>query len=755
MGIKIHKIFIVLFFLSSTIGFSQKQDKQLAKANEKYDELAFIKAGKMYEKLIEKGNTSKEVYARLGDTYFFNSDYANAAKWYTKLMEDGKGYSPEYYYRYSISLRASDQADEAFTVMSNYYNKAGKSEDAKKWNPKEYLKAIKDQADRYNGIDQSGVNTAVSDFGIAFIPNEEAIKQAAEIAKFEKAEKARIIRENAAKRRKDDNNKLATKSETQALDKTAKKAESKTGIKAEEKTEDTEAKNFNKLPKYKEVIYATAKDSGFFIKRKNNWNEKPFLKLYTAQIGDDGKLVSEKKMGGEINAKFHQSTPVLTKDGLTMYFTRSVENTNKLNTNPNVQSKKADKIAAPQLKIFQAQKVNGKWTNIQELPYPINMEGTSSAHPALNPENDELYFASNRQKKLTDTDLYVVSRKKGGGFANRVESLGEEINTYGRETFPFVDDNGILYFSSDGHPGLGGLDVFAAAKNSEGKYVVVNVGDQINSINDDFAYAIDSDSKNGYFSSNRQGGTGDDDIYKFTEIKPIVFPFNVNPEIFGTVKDSVSGETLRDVDVIVYNDVNQVIKTVHTDEAGKYSVEVPPLKKHTLEFKKKGYTTETAFVDGLKISEKKEVPVNLFNELAVIVDNKVVTLKEGDNLTDKLKLSPIYFDYGGYTLRKSSKVELDKVISLMKTRPSISIEVKSHTDSRGKDDYNLRLSKNRAKTTMDYIIIEGGIAKDRVWGDGYGETQLINKCANDVPCTEAEHELNRRSDFIMYIKEQN
>jgi outer membrane protein OmpA-like peptidoglycan-associated protein len=740
MGIKIHKVLVLLFCLSSTIGFSQKHNqklnKKIAKANTEYENFSFIKAGKLYERLVEQGYNSKEIYARLGDTYFFNSDYSNALPWYTKMIKNSTFISPEYYQRYSVCLRANDMHDEAQLVMADYYEKSGNKEQAENWNPAVYLNAIEEQSDRYAELGEAGINSVFADFGAALVPNEEAIKQALEVIKFERAEKTRIIKENAEKRRKEDNNKLAAKGEyfTQKNE--------------ENENQDIEVISFEKLPKYKEVIYASAKDSGVFLKRKHNWNEKSFLKLYSAQITEDGTLENEKKISGDINTKYHQSTPVLTKDGSTMYFTRLVPY-------DKIKNKTANKKAIAQLKIFQAQKINDKWANIQELPYPINMEETSSTHPALSPDDNELYFVSNRKKKMGDTDLYVISIKKGGGYDNKVRSLGEEINTYGRETFPFVDSNGILYFSSDGHPGLGGLDVFAAAKDNEGKYSVINVGRPINSINDDFAYVIDNDSKKGFFSSNRKGGTGDDDLYKFLEIKPIVFPFKLNPVYFGTIKDSISGEPIEEVEVTVLNDLNEKVKVIFSDKLGKYSLDLPPLKKHNLIFKKKGYTTEKAFAKGLKISEKKEIPVTLFNELAVIVDNKVVTLKEGDNLTEKLKLSPIYFDYGGYTIRKSSKLELDKVINLMKTRPSISIEVRSHTDSRGKNDYNLKLSKNRAKTTMDYIILEGEISRDRVKGDGYGESQLINNCDDGIKCSEAEHELNRRSEFIIIIKEQN
>lgn len=696
---------------------------------------------------MNKGYDSKEIYARLGDTYFFNADYYNALQWYTKMMEDVTSAPSEYYYRYSVCLRANDQHEEGLAVMNAYYKKEGKEDEAKKWDPVTYLKAIAAQSDRYDNLSQAGINSPFSDFGAALVPNEEAVKQSLKIAQVEKSDKDRIIRENAEKRRNDDGNKLGAKREILVQE---KKKENQEKFIVNSKESDSKNNDFlilssEKLPKYKEVIYATAKDSGFF-KRKHNWSEKAFLKLYTAQIDEDGNLHNAKKLSGDVNSKYHQSTPVITSDGLTMYFTRLV-------VYDKIKNKAKNKKAISNLKIFQAQKVNNKWGDVKELPYPINVEGTSSAHPALSANNDDLYFVSNRKKKTNDTDLYVVSRKKGGGFANKAEPLGEEINTYGRETFPFVDNSDVLYFSSDGHPGLGGLDIFAAVKDEEGKYIVANVGEPINSTSDDFAYSIDSDSKRGFFSSNRKGGTGDDDLYTFLETKSISFPFKLNPVYSGTVKDSISGQKLRGVEVTIFNDLKEKIKTIYSDESGEFSVDLEPLKNYTFEFKKKGYTTEKIAAKGIKIGEKKEIQAVLFNELEVVVGNQVLTLKEGDNLTEKLKLKPIYFDYGGYTLRKSSKLELDKVINLLKIRPSISILVKSHTDSRGKDDYNLRLSKNRAKTTMDYIVLEGGIEQDRVWGDGYGESQLINKCANNVQCSEAEHELNRRSEFIIVIKE--
>ncbi|MEN2403194.1 flagellar motor protein MotB, partial [Flavobacterium sp. MC2016-06] len=228
---------------------------------------------------------------------------------------------------------------------------------------------------------------------------------------------------------------------------------------------------------------------------------------------------------GDVNTRYHQSTPAITKDGKTMYFTRSNYIEGKLG---------ADKEGTTYLKIYAAKNVKGEWKEVMELPYPINSDGYSSAHPALSPDETELYFVSDRNNNFGNSDLYVVSLKKGGVIGNDVKKLSDEINTLGRETYPFVDESGILYFSSDGHPGFGGLDVFAAQKDVNGVYHVVNAGDEVNTISDDFGYVIQSESRKGFFSSNR---TGNDDIYGFTETRLLNFGI-AKPLIYGIIKDS-------------------------------------------------------------------------------------------------------------------------------------------------------------------------------------------------------------------------
>ncbi|WP_426484746.1 OmpA family protein [Flavobacterium sp. 2] len=640
------------------ISLAGAQDKRLEKANAAYSKFAFIEAIKLYEAQISKGNTTMEVYTKLGDSYYYNGNYAQAANAYSHIMNSSNSVNSEYYFRYAQALNSSQNYKRAEAVMKEYYKRAGKIDSSDKWNESKLLAAIKEQSGRYTINPSTEVNTPFSDFGTAFYGKDK-------------------------------------------------------------------------------VIYASAKDTGVIIKRKHNWNEKSFLKLYSADIAVDGGLQNPVVIKGNVNTKYHQSTPAITKDGKTMYFTRNNYTDGKLET---------DKEGTSYLNIYVAENVKGEWTNIKKLAYPINSDGFSSAHPALSADESELYFVSDRNNKFGNSDIYVASLKKGGFVGNDVKKLGDEINTLGRESYPFVDAAGVLYFSSDGHPGLGGLDVFAAIKDGDGKYHVVNLGEEINSNADDFGYIIQEDTKKGYFSSNR---TGNDDIYSFTEHKPVVFDFNINPVVFGTLK-YISGPPIEGIAVEIYNSENVLVNTIYSNIDGKYTADLEPYKEYKLVYKKKGLTEKTQIAPQFKPAEKREYSFEFSNELEVIVNGETKEITDGSDLNHILNLNPIYFDYNGFKIRESSKVELDKVVALLKERPSLLLTVNSHTDSRGRDEFNMKLSENRAKSTVDYIVAHG-IDASRVSGKGYGETRLINRCSNGVNCTEAEHQLNRRSEFIIHI----
>lgn len=485
------------------------------------------------------------------------------------------------------------------------------------------------------------------------------------------------------------------------------------------------------------VIYTSAKDTGVIFKRKHSWNEKAFLKLYEAEMTADGGLQNPDPLKGDINTAYHQSSPAITKDGKTIFFTRNNYIDGKLGE---------DKKGTTYLKIYTAQNINGKWKNIKELPYPINSDGFSTAHPALSPDETQLFFVSDRNNSFGNSDLYVVSLKNGTLTSNDITKLGDEINTPGRETFPFMDSRGVLYFASDGHPGLGGLDIFAAIKDGNGKYHVVNLGDGVNSASDDFAYVFNCKTKKGYFSSDRNGN---DDIFSFTENSLIIFDFDFRSVVFGTITEN--GKPISNFNIQVFNSKDETITTAITDNDGNYKILVDPFQDYKILYTKLNYAGKTVNTGLLKPLEEKEISFETVKEMEVVVEGEKVKIINGDDLTDKLKLSPIYFDFNGYNIRQSSQKELDKVVALMKDRPNISIQVNSYTDSRGRDEFNMKLSKNRAKSTVDYIV-NAGISKDRIDGEGFGETHLLNHCSNGVSCSEKEHEINRRSEFIISFK---
>ncbi len=475
------------------------------------------------------------------------------------------------------------------------------------------------------------------------------------------------------------------------------------------------------------VIFSSSRDEGVSRKITHKWTGLPFLQLYSAKITEDGNLVSAKKLEGDFNSKYNESSVVVTNDSTTMYFTR----------NSYDDGYQKDKTGIIRLKLYKATKKGDSWTDIVELPF--NSTEYSVAHPALSPDNTQLYFASDMPGTNGLSDIYVVDVNTDGTYSEPL-NLGDQINTEGRDTFPYMSENGDLYFASDGHLGLGGLDVFVCIDpNDPTKDNIFNIGRPINSKKDDFAFVIDDDTSLGYFTSNRSGGRGSDDIYKLKQLEPL----NTTCEtlVAGTVVNKKTGEIIPEASVIIYNDKSQTVKELKSDVKGAFSFKLDCGED---EFTAIG-TKETfkQGTDKFKI-EGKDAEVKLTLEL----DPQDTVAAIGTDLAKHLDLNPIYFDFDRSFIRADARLELEKVIAYMNEYSSVKIDVRSHTDSRGKDSYNLALSKRRNKSTIKYII-DRGISAARLTGRGYGETQHVNECSNRVKCSEEQHQLNRRSEFIV------
>ena len=474
------------------------------------------------------------------------------------------------------------------------------------------------------------------------------------------------------------------------------------------------------------VVFCSARDTGNFSKRIHSWTGEYFTNLYSAKVAEDGSLGAVEKFGNKLNSKFHEDTPVFSKDGKTVYFTR----------NNYLDKRGYDASKVTLLKIYKATlDEKGKWINVTALPF--NSDSYQTAHPTLTPDGKTMYFASDMPGSLGKSDLYKVAIADDGSFGNPV-NLGKTINTEGRETYPFVSAKNELYFASDGHPGLGGFDIFAAQIPDDGIFTKIkNIGEEGNSSKDDFGFIINTETKRGFLSSNRDGGQGNDDIYKFLETRELF----IEQAIFGVVTDAATSEVVPNVKITLLDEKFNKIAETTTDDKGFYEfLKLEPDTKYYLRTEKEEYNTkETPVITG-KDKGRTEVNIELEKTQAPV--------KVGDDLADVFKINLIYFDLDKWNIRPDAAIDLAKILDVLEQYPNMKLDIRSHTDSRASFAYNEKLSDRRAKSTMDWLVSKG-IAKDRLTAKGYGETQLVNKCADDVPCTEEEHQLNRRSQFII------
>jgi outer membrane protein OmpA-like peptidoglycan-associated protein/tetratricopeptide (TPR) repeat protein len=474
------------------------------------------------------------------------------------------------------------------------------------------------------------------------------------------------------------------------------------------------------------LVFASARDTGGIAKKVFKWNNQSFTNLYSSEVDLDGNLSKPVRFDKNIRSKFHESTPVFTKDGKTMYFTRN----NFLNGK---RGKDINKNTL--LKLYKASlNSEGKWGDIIELPF--NSNEYSLAHPALSADDKTLYFASDMPGTLGQSDLYKVTINSDGSFG-KPENLGNKINTEGRESFPFISSDNELYFATDGRPGLGGLDIFVATIANDGTISEPqNVGEPVNGKTDDFAFFIDGKSRKGYFTSNREGGKGYDDIYKLTETKKLI----CEQELEGVITDLADGKLLPDTQVILLDSNFKEMKQTISDSNAHYTFAVKCGEVYYVRAIRADYATKEQKATIARESGK--------TNLSIALEKSICKVTVGDDLGKCFGIKMIYFDLDKSFVRKEGAFELEKILDVMKQYPEMKIDVRSHTDSRQTNAYNERLSDRRAKATVEWLV-KNGIAPERLTGKGYGETQLVNHCADNVKCTEEEHQANRRSEFII------
>jgi outer membrane protein OmpA-like peptidoglycan-associated protein len=708
--VNMKRIFLILIVCSIQLINAQSQDLQ--RANRFFEKTFYSEAIPLYENIL-KENSSFEVVKNLADCYYYTNDYSNAQKQYRFLIARfNKDLAEEYYFRYSQTLKATSNYEESNAVLREYFIASNNTLGLSKLDEEnKEIENVSVLGNRFE-IKNLAINTVNSEFG--------AVKQGENL-----------------------------------------------------------------------IFSGVKKKQGLFDK-VYKWNNEQYLdlmKISLKNIYSSDSIVYF--FAKELKTAIHESNLVFTKDGKTIYFTRN---------NYKKGSKAKNKNRVSNLQIYKAELVDNKWTNIISLPF--NSDDYSVEHPALSNDEKTLYFASDMPGTIGSFDIFSVAIDRGN-YGTPI-NLGEKVNTNKKEQFPFISKDNKLYFSSNGHAGYGSLDVFVSDIQASEFSKPLNIGLPVNSGYDDFSFFIDSDNKEGYFSSNRLGGKGNDDIYELKETKPLLIE-GCMQIIAGIIIDVDTNLPLGNTLVRLQN--GNKIKTEYftTAEDGQFSFTVACETSYTVLASKEYYTKDSKSfqlqkerkkindasmflksAEAIKneeqlalqekekqalivLEQKKKRELALFEkdkkdkQIAVakaIVDAQIkkkekldsIIANEKDVVKDKgrliVKTDPIYFDYDLWYIRKESKPILNRVIELMKKYPDMVIEIGSHTDNRGNNNYNLKLSSNRAESTKEYFISQGILSK-RIIAKGYGETVQIVKCEPSESCIEEQHELNRRSEFVI------
>ena len=475
-------------------------------------------------------------------------------------------------------------------------------------------------------------------------------------------------------------------------------------------------------------------DKLFFSTTKNStgdkefeWSGEPFLDLFVADLDSIGNLSNPQLISGQVNTEYHESSAIVTKDKKKMYFTRNNYTKGKLGK---------DKFKQVNLKIYSAESDDGKeWSNITELQF--NNDNFSCAHPALSLDEKRLYFTSDMPGTFGNSDIWYVDLFNDDEYGEPI-NLGPQVNTEFRESFPFISESNILYFSSDGWIGLGGFDIYYTSIDQKGfPLMSKNIGEPVNSKLDDFGFIYKDSIDIGYFSSNRKGiwGSKSDEIYK-------VRRSNCNVYITGVVKDEVTNKPLSNAVLRLIDDKGIVVSEKKTDKDGIYRFDdaVNCSDNYDIEVNKEpGYKSNY---------DKIEIPNNAGKVVKDMALNWINNCDPND-LICLLNINPILFDLDKYYINSRAAKELKKVYVALMKYPEIKIEISSHTDSRGSNEYNQKLSIKRANETKSWLV-KRGIDPSRLITNGYGEFDLENYCKDNIECEEDEHQVNRRSLFKIY-----
>ncbi len=464
------------------------------------------------------------------------------------------------------------------------------------------------------------------------------------------------------------------------------------------------------------LVFTSARDGNKTTDRDGT----PYLNMYYVQFDNNKQLESIEEFKGKVGSKFHDGPACFSKDFKEIYFTRN---------------EKGSK-GTMRLHIFKAKLKDDEWYDVEELP--MNNEHYSVGHPSLSSDGKLLYFTSDKGG-FGGTDIFMC-RKKGDSWSSP-ENIGSKINTQGNEMFPYTAADGILYFASNGHPGLGGLDIYRATFDEfENCSSVQNMGAPINSTYDDFALSLGKQLYTGYFSSNRPGGMGGDDLFEFQDLGQVTIT-KIKVEGKITQKTSENKEVpVHGATLSLYSEEDKKLNEAVTKSDGAYSFDVETEKNYTLVAKKENFFTDRKKIT--TVGKSKSTGANKSQQVIDLSKQGVnINIKE-IILNEENEIPHVLWDYNSAALKTSTIIQINKIIQLLKDNQNIVIEIGSHTDSRGDHSSNILLSQKRADAVRKYLI-SNDIPTLRVTSMGYGEMKPLLKNA----ISEDEHARNRRTEF--------
>ena len=636
---KLQRNLLGIYVLLLSVCVYAQQDL-LTTANKNYTNMSYSQAIKLYNDLIRGGYGSSELFENLGNSYYYQSNYALANDSYDSLFKRTEDVSKSTYYRYVNVLRSQNKQAAADLWLNKLKNKFPESFQSSR-NSSDILTLTPNTlAVESIGFTNLGINSMYSDYKASYLGDSS-------------------------------------------------------------------------------IVFTSSRDTRKFTSLKSPWTSESYSNLYQSNLSSDKDGFVVTKLKGSVNSSNNESSAIFSKDGKTMYFTRN----NMLNGKV-----KTDSLNNVLLKIYQATFDGKRWGSVKELPF--NSNDYSCAHPALSPNEDYLYFSSDMPGTIGESDLYRVSILEGEAFG-APENLGAQINTLGRDTFPFITSDNLLIFSSDYRNGLGGLDLYYLDLN-DNDTSIYTFSSPINSSFDDFGLIYKVSEGTGFMSSNRQEtNTVSDDIYEFTGLR---FPRleNVTLKVQSDKETTLIGVT----EVVVLDENKKVIgKTTLQADGSIRLAGFDVSKTYYLELKNENYQT---YEQRISIADAR-------NTISLISKQP---LPKAIDLKDVLKLNNIYFGFDQWTITKEASLELAKVVTILNQYPEIRIDVIGHTDNRGSIKYNDKLSIKRAEATKEWLVAKG-ISADRMTVKGEGERATVNDCHKTKNCNKKQYALNRRTEFII------